>query len=345
MLDMILHEVEALPLKEKRELAGRISALIAEELEGSALDGAPTSCPRCGSSDFIRKGRGRGGRQRWRCKACGRTFSRKTGSVIAMSKLDAGTWAAFAQETLAGSSLRECARACHVCLRTSWFMRMRLFEVMGRALVPFRHGPQISCQADSTYLDESLTGNRARSARKMPRRARRNGTSGHGRGISAGKVCVECAANDLGDAWAHVCGRGRPKDSEVREALSGIVDGSWVSTDGHAAYERVLPQLKVTEHIPTESKRATRGELGLVNALHQKLHVFLEPFHGVSTKWLGRYLWCFLWLEQARRSDADRRGMLSGQLTCGRYSRTRRDLIDMPQPLWNYWEQRTSTLV
>ena len=43
-------------------------------------------------------------------------------------------------------------------------MRMRLFEVMQAALGAFRYGPTVSCQKIGIYLDESLTGNRARSA-------------------------------------------------------------------------------------------------------------------------------------------------------------------------------------
>ena len=43
-------------------------------------------------------------------------------------------------------------------------MRMRLFEVMQAALGAFRYGPTVSCQKIGIYIDESLAGNRARSA-------------------------------------------------------------------------------------------------------------------------------------------------------------------------------------
>ena len=48
-------------------------------------------------------------------------------------------------------------------------MRMRLFELLQAALGAFRYGPTVSCQADGLYLDESLTGNRARPNIQMPR--------------------------------------------------------------------------------------------------------------------------------------------------------------------------------
>ncbi len=43
-------------------------------------------------------------------------------------------------------------------------VELALCEVMGRALAPFRSGPTVSCQVAGTYRDESLTGNRSRSA-------------------------------------------------------------------------------------------------------------------------------------------------------------------------------------
>ncbi len=123
-------------------------------------------------------------------------------------------------------------------------------------------------------------------------------------------------------------------------SLAGVVDGSWVSTDDHTSYARVLPSLGVAEHVATAGRDARGGGLGLVDAMRQRPRLFLAPFHGVSTKWLGRYLDCFRWLEQAWHSDADRRETLSGQLAAGRYAHTRRALIDEPQPLWDYWEAR-----
>lgn len=162
MLDIMLHEMEGLSLEEKRTLIDATKAAVARELGQAAGDAAPEACPWCGSSSFIRKGHNHDGSQRWLCKECGRTFSARSRGLLAASKLDAATWSLFVEATLSGRSLRECARACHVCLRTSWFCRMRLCEAMERSLLPFRTGPSVSWQVDGTYLDESLTGSRAR---------------------------------------------------------------------------------------------------------------------------------------------------------------------------------------
>lgn len=73
MFDIILQEARALTVAEKRRLVEAIRALIADGLAD--------------------------GRQRWRCKSCGRTFSARTGSVVATSKLPVSTWADYAEGT------------------------------------------------------------------------------------------------------------------------------------------------------------------------------------------------------------------------------------------------------
>lgn len=344
MLDNILHEMESLSLRDKRSLIEATKAAVAREL-GAQGSPAPAACPRCGSARFVRKGRGRDGSQRWLCRGCGRTFSAKTMGLLGYSKLPAETWARYVEAMLgADGTLRRCAKACSVGLKTSWFMRMRVCEVMGRALQPFRVGESVSWQVDGTYLDESLSGNRSRGEARMPRKPHRHGGSVHARGISNLKVCVVCGANDLGDSFCRVCDRGRPSESALGRALEGIGGGSWVSTDGHGAYERVLPALGA-EHVAVGAARQLGGELGLVDALHQRLKLFLPRFHGVSTRRLSHYLDWFEWTEQVRRSDASQSDVLPRQAAQGRYENTRRALFEEPQPFWDYWEERMSTVV
>ena len=222
MLDIILHEMEELSLEEKRTLIDATKAAVARELGRQAAHQAPEACPWCGSPKFIRKGHNHDGSQRWLGRECGRTFSARSRSLPAASKLDAATWGAFVESTLSGRSLRECARACHVCLRTSWFCRMRLCEAMERSLLPFRTGPSVSWQVDGTYLDESLTGNRARSRAGMPRAPHRHGGAVHARGISSLKVCIVCGANDAGDGFCRLADRGRPGDGALKETIRDL---------------------------------------------------------------------------------------------------------------------------
>ena len=107
---MILQQIKKMGIAEKRELLERLKALIAKKMAGSALAGTPKRCPRCKSVSFYRKGHDACGLQRWKCRSCGRTFSARTRSVLAMLKLTAATWAAYAKGTLAGMSLKGACR-------------------------------------------------------------------------------------------------------------------------------------------------------------------------------------------------------------------------------------------
>ena len=172
MLDMIPREARRLGVDERRRLIGLLRAQVPDGL-GKA-GGEPDACPRCGGTHLVRKGHDRDGSQRWARGSCRRTLSRKTMGLLGYSKLKEDVWASYAGHACAGGTPGECARACGVCPGTSWLVRMRLCEVMGRALAPSGSGPTVSCQVDGTYLDESPAGRRPGSAAGMPREPRRS---------------------------------------------------------------------------------------------------------------------------------------------------------------------------
>ena len=85
MDDGVLQAALALPEEDRRELAERIRESLVSREEGD-----PGSCPRCGCSHVVRRGRDADGAQRWLCRGCGRTFTARTGGLVALSKLPSG---------------------------------------------------------------------------------------------------------------------------------------------------------------------------------------------------------------------------------------------------------------
>ena len=63
------------------------------------------------------------------------------------------------------------------------------------------------------------------------------------------------------------------------------------------------------------------------------------PWGLLRSGW-GTCLACFLWIEQVRHSEREKKDTLSGKLAGGRYVHTRRALIDIEQPFWSYWKDR-----
>lgn len=332
MIDMILQDAARLTAGELRCLVERPEVMVVESMRGPAAE--PDRCPRCGHAHVVRKGRDRDGSQRWLCGGCGRTFSRKTMGLLALTKLEPWQWTRFVELEGRHAPLSECAAACGVSWPTAHLVRTGLCEVMEAATPASGSGPGVSAQVDGTYVNESLSG-----LGRMPRASHKTGHDVRARGISNMKVCVLCGTNSLGDAFLSLCDRGRPTDAAVTGSLSGVVcGGTRVSTDDHKAYSRVLPALRVTEHLVFPSDGSAGEGLGSVNALHKRLDDFLAPFNGVSTRWLPHYLAWLAFEERVRRDGADLADAMAGLVANGAYRLTRRQLYGAPRPFFEYWE-------
>ena len=340
MYESVLQGALSLPLEQKKSLIEALKGAVLAQM-ARVPEGDPAECPRCHHGHVVRKGHDSRGSQRWLCRGCGRTFGRKTGGLLAQSKLEPGTWAAYVEHMVEGETLQRCADLCGVCLKTSWFMRMRVCEVMRNVLAPFRGGAGLSVQIDEKYLNESLCGNRDRARVRMPREAHASGNSVRKRGLSKLKVCVVTLVNDLGDCRCEVVGRGKPTKEEVASGIAGAdLAGSSVTTDSLSSYVGPLGDAGVAAHNRYNASTGDGDGVGMVNALHERMSAFLAPFNGVSTRRLQRYMWWFCWTEQVRRSDASKVESLRAHVANGTYLGTRSRLTDEGQPFWGYWEGR-----
>ena len=227
----------------------------------------------------MRKGHDRDGSQRWACRSCGRTLSRKTMGLLGYPEPEGDVWASYVEHACAGGTPGECARACGVCPGTSWLVRMRLCEVMGRALAPSGRGQPSP----------------ARSTARAPASRRPAGGPGRRRGCPGSRTaaaapcasaayrtprCAWSAGGDLGDEFCEVADRGRPTDEALGSALGAVGEGTSVSTDGLRGYARVLPRLGVSRHDATPAREAVRGELGMADAMHARPEGFLARLGG-----------------------------------------------------------------
>ena len=340
MYESVLQGALDLPLEQKKSLIECLKGAVLAQM-ASVREGEPAECPRCRHGHVVRKGHDGQGRQRWLCRGCGRTFGTTTCGLLAQSKLGPDVWASYVEHMVAGESLQRCADLCGVCLKTSWFMRMRVCEVMRNVLAPFRGGDGLSVQIDEKYLSESFCGNRGRARVKMPREAHASGNSVRRRGLSKLKACVVTLVNDLGDCACEVVGRGKPTRGEVERGIGGCdLGGSTVTTDSLASYVSPLRDAGVAAHNRYNASAGDGDGVGMVNALHERMSSFLSRFNGVSTRRLQRYMWWFCWTEQVRRSDASAAESLRAHVANGAYRVTRAMLTDEPQPFWEYWEGR-----
>ena len=195
------------------------------------------------------------------------------------------------------------------------------------------------------FLNESLSGDRSRpGAEPMPREPRAHGGGVRLHGLSGEKVCVVCGANDLGDCFCELAGRGRCPSRGLADALRGHVGPctSVVVTDMHGSYPAALASLGVPSHEARRSGDEANAALALVNALHARLRAFLARFAGVSTRRLQHYLDWFCYAEQYSRTDAGREEVLAADQARGSYESSWRDLGRAPQPYGEYWGMSTA---
>lgn len=184
------------------------------------------------------------------------------------------------------------------------------------------------------------------SQRRLCRGCGRSFSASTGRVLALSKLPAATWASYVegmaaGESLARLAARGRPGADQIRAGLAPArVVGSEVSTDMHSSYAAPLAEAGAASHNRYGAADAGEDELGMVNALHERLRGFLWRFRGVSTRRLQRYLWWFCWEEQARRSDASREAMLRAHVANGSYESTRRDLEEESQPFWDYWESR-----
>ena len=139
------------------------------------------ACPRCGERAWCRHGHANG-LQRFRCRACGRTFNSLTGTPLARLRMK-GRWLDYCATMLDESAtVRRAAKRIEVHRNTSFRWRHRFLAWVKRDWqLPLRG----IVEADEMYVRESQKG-----SRKLTRPARRRGSPASRRGISRELVCV-----------------------------------------------------------------------------------------------------------------------------------------------------------
>ena len=316
----------------------RLLALLEEAIRGEMPpgpagpgDARPPECPRCGCGRVVGHGRDGRGRRRWLCRGCGRSFGASTGRVLGATRLGAAAWREYASAMLDGATLRACARRAGVSLRTSFFMRHRLCEVMARTAPALRARRGCRVLLDELLVPDSLSGNHTRNPSfSMPRPARRRGQDGVRRGVSRDKVSVALALDERGGARAEAIGLGRGTRDGVHGFLvsCGVRRGCVLVSDDEPAYPAAALGTGARNELHPSGDR---GPLNRMNALCSSLRHWLSRFRGVSTRRLANYLAWFTWALDARRAGSAL-ALLEEEARARAYPTTRRGYAATPYP-------------
>jgi len=304
--------VDRLSVGQLRELRHKLRALDARKEVLARIDAggqALECCVHCGASALVRWGSTRTGLQRLSCKACGRTFSAATGTVVARIRLPEKLQQVLADMfTPVPSSCRGLAARLRVDKMTVWRWRAGILKALGGngAIGAHRLGGIV--EADETYMRESRKGSRewvnhARDPQRFPapprprwRDFRRLGLL-RPAGLSKWQIPILTLADRAGARRAERL-PDRRAESLVAVLEARVGRDAVLCSDGDGAYG-----IFARAHgLPHYRLNATRGpkviqaafHIQTVNNLHSRFKEFMRPFCGPATRNLTAYIAWFI---------------------------------------------------
>ena len=243
----------------------------------------PLACPHCHATKHYRHGHVHG-LQRYRCRACSRTFNALTGTPLARLRHKAH-WLDYLDSMLDSRSVRRAADAVGVAGATSFRWRHR-FLALSKDDRPQRLGG--IAEADEMYLLESHKGSRT-----LDRPPRKRGGKATKRGISTEQMCILVARDRSGRTIDAVTGKGSVSKQQLLAHLGPRLERDvLLVTDSHAAYPAFARAAGIAhEAINPSAGERKRGALHIqnVNAYHSRMRAWLLPFRGIASRYLSHY--------------------------------------------------------
>ena len=267
-------------------------ARTADVIEEAAAPGL--CCPRCEGKQLYRHGT-KNGLQRFRCRACGRTFNSLSGTPLARLR-HKDKWLDYCDCMLDSRTVRKAASRVGVAKNTSLRWRHRLLTLTKTDRPACLTG---IAEADETFLLESRKG-----ARKLDRPARKRGSKASQRGVSKEHVCILVARDRSGQTCDFVTGRGPVTATQLKTHLAPILaDDALLVTDANKAYQAFADQTGIShDYVNLSAGERVRGAIHVqnVNGYHSRFHGWLRGFRGVATRYLPNYLGWRWAIDQAR---------------------------------------------
>ena len=206
-----------------------------------------------------------------------------------------------------GLSIRQCAEEVGVGVKTSFYMRHRILDVINISLK--NDTVEGIVEVDEVFIRESYKGNHSKSITfEMPRAPRKRGKGKNDkkkRGISNDQICIETAIDRKGNILMGAVCNGRITTNDIVEFFDGKLGNDITfCVDSHKSYIGIKKDLNI------ELKQVPRGKsmldsvyhLQYVNSLHSAFKRWLMPFNGVSSKYISNYLAWFKFLQLSKKN-------------------------------------------
>ena len=248
-------------------------------------------CPHCNATQILRWG-SFSGRQRYRCKTCGRTFSDLTATpAVYVKKLIQMT--AYTSCLAEGLSVRRAAARTGVHPSTAFRWRHAFLFALGLG--------EADRLAGWIEFDWVLFPYSRKGQRTVGHDARRRGVPpGSRRQVE--RVSVWAACDRRGRAASGLCRMARPFAAWIDGDLAGRIAGPATLTDLHGRFGPAAVFARSHKLAYHDSRNVTRGQTSMlagvetVKTFLRRLRGWLRRFRGVATRYLSNYLrWHDYW--------------------------------------------------
>jgi transposase-like protein len=285
--EKLLTDLEGLTAEQRQQVSERVKTL-AERADSARLIaerlGTPTGCAHCGSEAVVRFGYS-AGQQRFRCKACGKTFMALTATPMQRLR-EREKWVAYAECLSQGMTIRASAKAVGLTVDRSFRWRHRFLAFLAEQRPTGLTG---LVEADETMFRRSFKGQR----KGLPRAAKKRGGPAP-EGTEGERVSV-LVAMQRGSRRAtdHILSDGTA--AAMAAALRPVLAADAIlSTDGNPSYRGVAANLGIEAGRFVANYDGPGGDgvwhVQNVNAYDSRLKGWMVRFHGVATQYLHHYL-------------------------------------------------------
>lgn len=277
--------------QEKAELKALLLSEGKAKLSDALAENSPNkdTCPHCGHSKFIKVGKTRNV-QRYKCKACNKTFGLNTNTVVHKTHKPLAVWDRYIQLMADALPIWRIAKELNISTRTAFYWRHKILNALRQIATPQLNG---IVEADETFFRLSYKGQK----KDLPRRARKRGRRAGKSGTSKEQVCVLTAIDRSKSNWMKPVCLGHMSTQSLKDNFTDqITNDSVLVTDKHRAYIKFCEDKELQhEAAYANTKRTGAYHMQNVNALHSQLKRFMRRFNGVATKYLDNYLVYWQW--------------------------------------------------
>ncbi len=233
-------------------------------------------CPRCGSADVVSYGRAKKKRARMLCKACGRTFSRTTGTVMFSRKLRAEKLAAMVNLMVNDTKLKAIEDSVGITPSTAYLWRMKAYAAARK----IRDGAVLS---GDVWIDEKLIPVNEGLIWRRP-------DGKKPRGISRNQIVVACAVDGEGKRYAEVAGKGHISSLQCLKTYGRhIAKGSTIIHDGIFSHDALAASVGGASKVYKSTTREAHAKLQKVNSFIAEIERFVTVHPGLKSDYLDLY--------------------------------------------------------